>query len=108
MVITGAGLAYALAVSNPAISTFQEELARKNGTPNFATLELTNAGSIVGALFGMAFPIAVLIVLLRPRIAAAFSDRARFKERTEDASFSDQEENGGGAFQPPPDKRWED
>jgi hypothetical protein len=71
-------ISYSLLYVNPVLAKWSAEQARKlpAGTPNFGgNAFLNNLGVFVGAGVGMAYAIALLVVLFLPHVRAAFAGR---------------------------------
>jgi hypothetical protein len=70
------GLYYTIHYVNPAMVKWSQDLARKlpPGTPNFAASPVIgNLSTFLGAALGMAFAIALLVVMFLPHVRAAFN-----------------------------------
>jgi hypothetical protein len=100
-------LYYQLVFINPAMLAYQEEMSQQTGAPNFGSPEFSNVVTIGSVVLSLIFPIAVLIVLFRPKVAAAFAGRPVMEERTDERDLG-YESDDGGELQRPSDERWGD
>jgi hypothetical protein len=106
ILMTAAATVFALTISNPAVTAYQQEYARKHGLPVSTDLASANVLSAVTAVFLLLYPIAMLIIMFLPSVAAAFAEWDRPPREGED----DREEYGaeGAGFEErePPDDRF--
>jgi hypothetical protein len=85
------GIVYGLAVVLPVTNEYLDKVVQQNPGMS-AVVTGGRVGGVIGLLVGAVFilyPIAVLIVLLRPRVAAAFRDGAPPDEPAEPPDFLD-------------------
>ncbi len=76
------GLIFTLAYVNPAMERWQQQFMGRvggrlpPGAMGGADSTFNNLTSVVGAIIGMVYAIVLLIMMLQPRVSAAFSGRA--------------------------------
>lgn len=74
------GLIYSIAIVNPAIELWQQDLNRRmaGGGPPPPTMGggANNVMSVAGSVMGMAYAIALLVVMFLPVVSAAFAGRS--------------------------------
>jgi hypothetical protein len=83
------GTVYTLTVVNPATDAWERDYARRTGTPIASNPAVKQATTIGTSCFGMAYPIALLIVLNLPHVRAAFAGSPTRRPRDEDDEFPD-------------------
>jgi hypothetical protein len=100
-------LVYQLVYLNPALAKWQQDFVAKQAggraqpTPFVGDSTLSNIGSVVGALIGMAYAIALLVVMFLPHVSAAFAGKAPLHEEEPEDYFDEGFRNPEEAPQPP-------
>lgn len=69
------GLVYNITIANPAMAEWQRTHVR-GGAGMSGNEAMSGVSSVFGAMLGMAYAVAILIVLTRPHVVAAFSGQS--------------------------------
>jgi hypothetical protein len=105
IIAQGIGLVYTIVYVNPAMQRWAEDFSRRTGqAAGSGSTGMNNAISLVGALLGMAYGIALLTVMLLPSVADAFAgrgvrvreefDRDDYDDRYDDQRRDDHDDRG--------------
>jgi hypothetical protein len=98
------GLIYTLAVVNPAMAEWQRDFARRQGAGvQPSTFGSNTAVTIFSSVLGMAYAVALLIVLFLPHVSAAFAGRSSgpasdMPDRYPEDDYDDRRDQGDEQF----------